>query len=110
MKSIEITKELVNGFCSLVNDPNPIHKGDKAIAPGMLVASLLTSDHTTKAIIRSVDIKFSLPIYVGERVDIEEQVVDTRSVGNGNLYTIQYTFRVSGERRQVATMKVYNAV
>lgn len=65
---LKITQEEVSAFTELVKDHNPIHRGNSAIVPGLLIMNALLSniDGNIKA-----DVRFLHPLKTGEAAVLE---------------------------------------
>ncbi len=88
-KQIEITEEVVFVFCGLTGDMNPMHTNEdyasrtmfkKRIAPGLLsvclMASLMGCELPGAASVYvSQDIKFKAPVFIGDTLRAEVEVV-----------------------------------
>lgn len=103
MRSIKLTRELVNSYCELIGDDNPIHKEPHNIVPGMLISSLFTQKPKENVIIRSIEIKFSKPIFINETIDIKESCTNSKKSSRFIIHEMQYDICVDGDIRQ--TMK-----
>ena len=94
--SVTVTEEAVNAFRGFTGDINPLHndaeyakeKGyDGRVAYGMLTASYLSTLAGVylpgeKSLIQGVDIKFSRPVYIGDRLEIEGEVSEKNDTFN----------------------------
>jgi len=77
-----ITQFMVDTFSLLTGDENSVHKGEKAIVHGMLIASLISNligNHLPGdgAIWASHNIKFIQPVFVGDQITISA-IVDKK--------------------------------
>ncbi len=84
------TEEDVNLFVNVSQDLNPIHTSDeyamttrfkKRIVPGLLTASMISAVLGTKlpgygTIYLSQELKFLHPVYIGDRLICEVEVID----------------------------------
>ena len=91
---IEITEQMLDVFCTLTGDENPLHcdeeyakeKGKKGrVAYGMLTASFLSTLAGMylpgeKSLIRSVEVKFLKPVYIGDVLEIKGVVEEKHDV------------------------------
>lgn len=91
---IEITEQMLNVFCTLTGDENPLHcdeeyakeKGKKGrVAYGMLTASFLSTLAGMylpgeKSLIQSVEVKFLKPVYIGDVLEIKGVVEEKHDV------------------------------
>lgn len=91
---IEITEQMLDTFCTLTGDENPLHcdaeyarsKGKKGrVAYGMLTASFLSTLAGMylpgeKSLIQSVEVKFLKPVYIGDILEIKGVVEEKHDV------------------------------
>ncbi|HIZ81738.1 MAG TPA: MaoC family dehydratase [Candidatus Mediterraneibacter pullistercoris] len=91
---IEITEQMLDVFCTLTGDENPLHcdeeyakeKGKKGrVAYGMLTASFLSTLAGMylpgeKSLIQSVEVKFLKPVYIGDVLEIKGVVEEKHDV------------------------------
>ena len=91
---IEITEQMLNVFCTLTGDENPLHcdeeyakeKGKKGrVAYGMLTASFLSTLAGMylpgeKSLIQGVEVKFLKPVYIGDVLEIKGVVEEKHDV------------------------------
>lgn len=91
---IEITDQMLDVFCTLTGDENPLHcdeeyakeKGKKGrVAYGMLTASFLSTLAGMylpgeKSLIQSVEVKFLKPVYIGDVLEIKGVVEEKHDV------------------------------
>lgn len=82
---VEITEAMLNTFCTLTGDRNPLHcdeeyarkKGKKGrVTYGMLTASFLSTLAGMylpgeKSLIQSVEVKFLKPVYIGDLLEVK---------------------------------------
>lgn len=101
-ESIDITDEMVRGFAEVSGDRNPMHLDEeyakttrfgRRIAHGMLSAALISrilgNQLGPGGIYLGQTLKFLQPIFIGDRVTIEVEVLNIReSVGIGIARTI----------------------
>jgi|LakMenE18May11ns_1017448.scaffolds.fasta_scaffold9935721_4 acyl dehydratase len=102
LEKIEITRDLVNSYASLVGDHNPIHLDEdyakttsfgKCIAHGMLLSSFFSTMIASKypgpgSIYLSQDVKFLKPCYVGETVTIQLDLIEEVKKTNSTIYKL----------------------
>lgn len=94
--SIETTVEMLSGFCRMTGDINPLH-GDESyaksrgypgkVAFGMLTASLLSTLAGVYlpgkySLIQQVDFKLPNPVFVGDVLVIEGEVIEKNDLFN----------------------------
>lgn len=85
---VTVTQDMLNAFCRITDDTNPLHCDDLfpiengfegRVAYGMLTASFLSTLAGVylpgeKSLIQSVEIKFTKPVYIGDKLCISGRV------------------------------------
>lgn len=88
--SVRVTKEMLEKFCELTGDINPLHTNeefaikhgfDSCVCYGMLTASFLSTLAGVylpgeNCLIQQVDIKFTKPVYIGETLEINGTIIE----------------------------------
>jgi 3-hydroxybutyryl-CoA dehydratase len=111
-----VTEEKMNMFCELSGDTNPLHADSEfacdhgfegKVVYGMLTASLISTFGGVYlpgkyCIIQQVDIKFSSPVYVGEKLTVKGTV--------NSLYASVRRAQIKIEIRNQKGQKVVKAV
>lgn len=91
-KDFLITRGLIESFCSVTGDNNPLHADDqyaksmsfdKIIAPGLLlgglIASVIGNDFPGSGTIYiSQDLKFKRPTFVDDIISVKVKIVDIK--------------------------------
>jgi len=112
-KTFDITRELVDQWCALTGDNNPIHrdveeviKYGKPVAPGFLITSLITHNPEPNWAVAKMNIKFSEPVYVGDTINIRYKVLKERSKLKVVLveFYVEYNLKQSIE---MTTVRLY---
>jgi len=102
VERIQVTKELVHSYASLVGDYNPIHIDEeyakttpfgKCIAHGMLLSSFFSTLIASKypgpgSIYLSQDVKFLKPCFVGEWVSVQLDLIEEIKKTNSTIYKL----------------------
>lgn len=102
LKNIEITRDLVDSYASLIGDRNPIHLNEdyakrssfgKCIAHGMLLSSffstVIASEYPGEgSIYLSQDIKFIKPCFVGEWITVKIELIQEIKKVNSTIYKL----------------------
>lgn len=104
MRSIKITRDMVDMFCRSTDDSNAIHQGE--VVPGMLIVSLLAHGNDTTYWLKDIKARFRAPIMIGDVVDIEEIVLDSFTKMKVTAHEIQYSMCVGGSLKAVVTAVV----
>ena len=87
-----ITQEMMDSFCNISGDINPLHKDEKyaksrrfqdRVVYGMLTASFISTlggcyIPGKYCIIQGVETKFLRPVYIGDEITVTGEVVDIR--------------------------------
>ena len=87
-----ITQEMMDSFCELSGDTNPLHRDEEyaksrgfqdRVVYGMLTASFISTlggcyIPGKYCIIQGVETKFLRPVYVGDEITVTGEVVDIR--------------------------------
>ena len=91
-KDFLITRRLIESFCSVTGDNNPLHADDqyaksmsfdKIIAPGLLlgglIASVIGNDFPGSGTIYiSQNLKFRQPVYVDEIISVKVEIAEIK--------------------------------
>lgn len=91
-KDFIITESQINDFCSVIEDHNPVHLDDefarltifkKRIAPGMLVASLISAVLGNNfpgigTIYLSQTMKFHAPAFINDCISVHIEVIEIK--------------------------------
>lgn len=91
--SVVITSEMVDKFCDITGDINPLHRKEEfakskgfsgTVVYGMLTSSFLSTLAGCylpgeRSLIREVDVKLKKPVFIGDRLTITGEVTDLRA-------------------------------
>lgn len=91
--SVVITSEMVDKFCDITGDINPLHRNEEfakskgfsgTVVYGMLTSSFLSTLAGCylpgeRSLIREVDVKLKKPVFIGDRLTITGEVTDLRA-------------------------------
>ena len=91
--SVKITKEMMDSFCKMSGDINPLHRDDEfakehgfkdRVAYGMLTSSFLSTLAGVylpgeKSLIHEVDVKFKKPVFVDDELNVKGEVSEINS-------------------------------
>jgi len=97
-----ITQDVIDRYCELMQDHNPIHKAEIGVVPGLLLTTYLSRGNQAKLKIINLSIDFMKPIFVNEKFDVTIRQVKSKM----NLHCVKYSFSVEGDVRQEATAKL----
>ena len=101
--SVKITKEMMDSFCKMSGDINPLHR-DEAFAKehgfndrvvyGMLTSSFLSTLAGVylpgeKSLIHEVDVKFKKPVFVDDELVVKGEVSEINS--DFKVFTMKVT-------------------
>lgn len=82
---IEITPTMVEQYCELIGDNNPLHKfpiegySNQPIAPGLLVTALMTRDPEPNWAVVKLNIKYLEPVFIGDTIEITSRILKQKS-------------------------------
>jgi len=112
-KTFEMTRELVDQWCLVTGDDNPIHrdveevvKYGKPVVPGFLISSLVTHNPEPNWAVARMNIKFCEPVYVGDTIHVKYKMLKERS----KLKVVLVNFFVKDDLKQsieMTTVKLY---
>lgn len=111
-----ITQTEINQFAALTGDNNPIHLDEdvaregifgRIVAHGLLVHSLalgLAVEHLNDTLIlafRSLDVKFTKPVYPNDTIRVEMSVAETKAVRRLNAVWLTLAFNILNDNDDV---------
>ena len=106
-KTFEMSRELVDQWCSLTGDDNPIHQDsddivryEKPVVPGFLITSLITHEPEPNWAVAKMNVKYHRPVYVGDTIKVRYNILKERS----KLKVIHAEFLVEDDLKQTIEM------
>lgn len=99
---------MVDNFCRTTGDFNKIHNAaDRAVVPGMLIASLFASGNKDEYVIRNLSFNFEREVYVGDVINIVDRIVKSRATSKFNIHIMEYSINVGGQLCVVVNATIF---
>lgn len=120
---IEITEEMMESFRKITGDINPLHNDEKfaknAGYPGRVVYGMLTASFLStmagvympgeNSLIQSVEVKFSKPVYTGDRLSFTGKVAEKNDTFRFIILKVNATIKEETVDRGRCNTKVLKA-